>query len=45
MLSTFTPDRYVQYFRDVSAAGRPTPEILARYATELSTEYAELPDH
>ena len=41
MLSTFTPDRYVQYFRDVSAAGRPTPEIMARYATETSAEYAE----
>jgi quercetin dioxygenase-like cupin family protein len=42
LLSTFTPDRYVQYFRDLgalSAAGRPpTPEAVAdvmrRYATE-----------
>jgi quercetin dioxygenase-like cupin family protein len=41
MLSTFTPDLYLQYFRDVSAAGRPTPEIMARYATEASTEYAD----
>ena len=41
MLSTFTPDLYVQYFRDVSAVGRPTPEIMARYATETSTEYAD----
>jgi mannose-6-phosphate isomerase-like protein (cupin superfamily) len=43
MLNTFTPDLYVQYFRDVQnlAAGgeRPTAEALAgvmvRYATEL----------
>ena len=41
MLSTFTPDRYVQYFRDVAEVGRTTPEIMARYATEISTEYAE----
>ncbi len=41
MLSTFTPDLYLQYFRDVSAAGRPTPEIMARYATQTSTEYAD----
>jgi len=42
MLSTFTPDLYVQYFRDlqgVLAEGRPlTPEtnaeVMGRYATE-----------
>ncbi|MFB9592808.1 MULTISPECIES: cupin domain-containing protein [Streptomyces] len=42
MLSTFTPDLYVQYFRDLQeelAAGRPlTPranvEAMSRYATE-----------
>jgi mannose-6-phosphate isomerase-like protein (cupin superfamily) len=41
MLSTFTPDLYVQYFREVSGAGRSTPEIMARYATEISAEYAD----
>ncbi|MEU9452269.1 cupin domain-containing protein [Streptomyces sp. NPDC048277] len=42
MLSTFTPDLYVQYFRDLRdmfATGRPpTPgesaEVMSRYATE-----------
>ncbi|MET8582394.1 cupin domain-containing protein [Streptomyces collinus] len=45
MLSTFTPDLYVQYFRDlqdVLADGRPlTPqanaEAMTRYATEPAT--------
>lgn len=37
VLSTVTPDTYVQYLRDVRAAGRATPEIMARYATETST--------
>jgi len=47
LLSVFTPDLYVQYFRDlrdVAAAGPPTSsaigELMARYATEPSTEYA-----
>ena len=47
MLTTFTPDHYVQYFRDLShasAAGMPptdeTAAIMARYATETSSEYA-----
>jgi quercetin dioxygenase-like cupin family protein len=48
MLNTFTPDLYVQYFRDLKdmvEAGRPlTPqsvaEIWTRYGTEPSTEYA-----
>jgi quercetin dioxygenase-like cupin family protein len=38
MLSTFTPDLYVQYFRDVrdaTAAGRPATGIMQRYATEV----------
>jgi len=46
MISTFTPDLYVQYFRDMSAmfaTGAPmTPqaqiELMRRYATEPATE-------
>lgn len=46
MLSTFTPDLYVQYFRDlgeVLADGRPlTPQAnvdaMSRYATEPATD-------
>jgi len=42
MINTFTPDLYVQYFRDLRAmldAGRPltpqgTVEVMRRYATE-----------
>lgn len=48
MLSTFTPDLYVQYFRDlqdVLAGGRPlTPEAnieaMSRYATQPRTDLA-----
>ncbi|MEU1294134.1 cupin domain-containing protein [Streptomyces sp. NPDC005840] len=48
MLNTFTPDLYVQYFRDLRdmvAAGQPlTPDSVAgvwtKYGTEPSTEYA-----
>jgi pimeloyl-ACP methyl ester carboxylesterase/quercetin dioxygenase-like cupin family protein len=48
LLNTFTPDLYVQYFRDLRdmvAGGTPmTPEnvtgVMARYATTPSTEYA-----
>ncbi|MFJ5680962.1 cupin domain-containing protein [Streptomyces sp. NPDC093097] len=48
MLSTFTPDLYVQYFRDlqeVLAGGRPlTPQAnidaMSRYATEPDTGLA-----
>ncbi|MEU6772174.1 cupin domain-containing protein [Streptomyces sp. NPDC046759] len=48
MLSTFTPDLYVQYFRDlqeVLASGRPlTPQAnidaMSRYATEPATDPA-----
>ena len=44
MVNTFTPDRYVQYFRDLRelmASGEPaTPEaiaeVMARYATTLA---------
>ncbi len=46
MLSTFTPDLYVRYFRDlqnVIADGRPlTPQagihVMSRYATEPATD-------
>ncbi|MEU4929623.1 cupin domain-containing protein [Streptomyces yokosukanensis] len=48
MLNTFTPDLYVQYFRDLRdmiAAGQElTPEstvtVMSRYATEPATDYA-----
>lgn len=48
MLSTFTPDLYVQYFRDLQemfADGRPpTPQanidVMGRYATEPATGLA-----
>ena len=47
MLSTFTPDLYVQYFRDLRdmfASGRPlTPqasaETMRRYDTTPATEF------
>ncbi|WP_240330463.1 cupin domain-containing protein [Streptomyces sp. CB09001] len=50
MLSTFTPDLYVQYFRDLEelyAGGRtPTREeslgTMSRYATEPATDFAPL---
>lgn len=46
LLSTFTPDLYVQYFRDleeaVAGGGRPTPQVnvdvMSRYATEPATD-------
>ncbi|MFK0289803.1 cupin domain-containing protein [Streptomyces sp. NPDC090442] len=49
MLSTFTPDLYVQYFRDLqevlSVSGRPlTPQtniaVMNRYATEPAADLA-----
>lgn len=51
MLSTFTPDLYVQYFRDLRdmvAGGRaPSPEAhietMSRYATEPATDFARKP--
>ncbi|MGW1188702.1 cupin domain-containing protein [Streptomyces sp. NPDC002559] len=51
MLSTFTPDLYVQYFRDLQEAladGRPpTPradiDVMSRYATEPATDFAAGP--
>ncbi|MFD7460458.1 MULTISPECIES: cupin domain-containing protein [unclassified Streptomyces] len=47
MLSTFTPDLYVQYFRDLQEVltdGRPlTPQanvdVMRRYATEPATDH------
>jgi mannose-6-phosphate isomerase-like protein (cupin superfamily) len=49
LLNTFTPDLYVQYFRDLRdmiAAGTPftpaaTIEVMARYATVPATDIAE----
>ena len=49
LLNTFTPDLYVQYFRDLRAVteqgGTLTPEataeVMRRYATEVATDYAE----
>jgi mannose-6-phosphate isomerase-like protein (cupin superfamily) len=51
LLNTFTPDLYVQYFRDlrdmVSAGSPPTAaqitSVMARYATEPATSYAAEP--
>ena len=51
LLNTFTPDRYVRYFRDLRlmiADGQPlTPETteraMGRYATETAADYAERP--
>jgi oxalate decarboxylase/phosphoglucose isomerase-like protein (cupin superfamily) len=48
LLNTFTPDLYVQYFRDLHdmiASGQPmTPDatvrVMARYGTVPATDYA-----
>ncbi len=48
ILNTFTPDRYVQYFRDLHgmiAAGEPmtnaaVTDVMARYATVPATDFA-----
>ena len=48
MVNTFTPDLYVQYFRDLRSWSRPgeapTPEatarVMSRYATEVADDYA-----
>jgi hypothetical protein len=48
LLNTFTPDVYVQYFRDLHdmiAAGQPVQAeavagVMARYATTPATDYA-----
>jgi len=52
LLNTFTPDLYVQYFRDlramVASGTQPTvsqiADVMARYATEPATSYAAGPD-
>lgn len=52
MLSTFTPDLYVQYFRDLRnmiAGGQAmtpqaTIQTMSRYATEPATDFAETPE-
>jgi mannose-6-phosphate isomerase-like protein (cupin superfamily) len=50
MLNTFTPDLYVQYFRDLREmapsgdalpANEAVAQVMNRYATEVSDEYAE----
>lgn len=48
LLNTFTPDLYVQYFRDmqdmIAAGGALTPEsiidVMSRYATTPATDFA-----
>jgi mannose-6-phosphate isomerase-like protein (cupin superfamily) len=48
MVNTFTPDLYVQYFRDLGemlAAGQPMTDasvtaVMARYQTEPATDFA-----
>ena len=48
LLNTFTPDLYVQYFRDlrelIASGGPPTPhaaaQVMGRYATEVADSYA-----
>ncbi|MFC8368367.1 cupin domain-containing protein [Streptomyces sp. NPDC057239] len=52
MLSTFTPDLHVQYFRDLQdmiASGQAlTPQaniqVMSRYATEPATDFAQKPE-
>jgi mannose-6-phosphate isomerase-like protein (cupin superfamily) len=49
LLNTFTPDLYVQYFRDLRdmiAGGQPltpaaTIQVMSRYATVPATDFAE----
>ncbi|QKW11246.1 cupin domain-containing protein [Streptomyces sp. NA04227] len=52
MLSMFTPDLYVQYFRDlqgmITSGRRPTPQahiqVMSRYATEPAAEFGRPED-
>jgi mannose-6-phosphate isomerase-like protein (cupin superfamily) len=46
LLNTFTPDLYVQYFRDLLASGQPltseaSAHVMSRYATSPATDFAE----
>ena len=49
LITTFTPDLYVEYFRDLRALQRSGEEmtdeavatVMSHYATEPSTEYAD----
>lgn len=50
LLNTFTPDLYVQYFRDIrdlAASGPPTADqlidLMARYGTEPASTFAPEP--
>jgi pimeloyl-ACP methyl ester carboxylesterase len=51
LLNTFTPDLYVQYFRDLRAmieqgtalTPEATVQVMSRYATEPATSYADDP--
>jgi pimeloyl-ACP methyl ester carboxylesterase len=51
LLNTFTPDLYVQYFRDLRAVigqggaltAEATVQVMSRYATEPATSYADDP--
>ncbi len=51
LLNTFTPDLYVQYFRDLRAmieqgtalTPETTGQVMSRYATEPATSYADDP--
>ncbi|MES4908543.1 MULTISPECIES: cupin domain-containing protein [unclassified Streptomyces] len=52
MLSTFTPDLYVQYFRDLrdmmgggqALTPQATVRTMSRYATEPATDFARKPE-
>jgi oxalate decarboxylase/phosphoglucose isomerase-like protein (cupin superfamily) len=48
MINTFTPDLYVQYFRDLrdlfaggqGPTAQATVEVMGRYATTAATDFA-----
>jgi mannose-6-phosphate isomerase-like protein (cupin superfamily) len=48
ILNTFTPDLYVEYFRDLrkmieqggTLTAETTAQVMSRYATEVATDYA-----
>jgi mannose-6-phosphate isomerase-like protein (cupin superfamily) len=53
ILNTFTPDLYVQYFRDLRemiASGRPltaeaSAQVMSRYATSPATDVTDIAEH